>query len=176
MTVPAPSGDIWGAFSHDPRDPANGGLRASDRDREVVHQVLAEAYADGRLDRAELDLRTTSVEGSRTLGDLPPLVSDLVAVRGRAASVVPDDLHQRAVRAYEADRRQALLAVLVPSLICMVVWAATMFGGFFWPAFVIAGTGVNLLRTLVQRTDIVERHERRLAERQPPEGTPDDPS
>lgn len=48
-------GDVWGSFAHDPREPAVAPLRASDADREVIHGVLAEAFADGRLDRSEYD-------------------------------------------------------------------------------------------------------------------------
>src|SRR6187397_2068017 len=47
------SGDLWASFQHDPRDPAVAPLRASDADRNLVHGVLTEAFADGRLDREE---------------------------------------------------------------------------------------------------------------------------
>ena len=49
------AGDVWSAFTRDPRLTEHAALRASDADREVVHQVLTEAYADGRLDRDEFD-------------------------------------------------------------------------------------------------------------------------
>jgi hypothetical protein len=64
--------DVWASFSHDPRVSANAVLRATDRDRDVVHQVLAEAYADGRLDRDEFDTRSAQTAAARTLGELPP--------------------------------------------------------------------------------------------------------
>jgi heme exporter protein D len=41
-----------------------------------------------------------------------------------------------------------------------------MFGAFFWPAFVILGTGINLVQTLVRRQDIVDQHVRRLERKQ----------
>lgn len=66
--------DLWGAFALDPRDPSNGGLRASDQDREVVRGLLATAYADGRLDREEFDERSDRVAAARLLGDLPAIV------------------------------------------------------------------------------------------------------
>ncbi|GEP32668.1 hypothetical protein NSZ01_04360 [Nocardioides szechwanensis] len=165
--------DLWGAFALDPRDPANGGLRASDQDREVVRGLLATAYADGRLDREEFDERSDRVAAARLLGDVPAIVDDLVPVTpatGRSLSCVPladrADVAARAQRRYESDRREALLGFLGPSLICVVVWAVVMYGGFFWPGFVIAGTGINLIRTLVRRQDIVEGHVRRLEKKQ----------
>ena len=52
-----PATHVWGSFQHDRRDPAVAPLRASDADRDVVHGVLTEAFADGRLDREEHDER-----------------------------------------------------------------------------------------------------------------------
>ncbi|MFC4784848.1 DUF1707 SHOCT-like domain-containing protein [Nocardioides sp. MAHUQ-72] len=165
--------DLWSSFSHDPRDPACAGLRASDADRGVVQQVLAEAYADGRLDREELDSRSTAAGTARTLGELPPLVADLVAApsarpAGELARLSGEELQRRAVAEYESDRRDALLAFVGPSLVCVVIWAATNWGewGFFWPAFVIAGTALNLLRTLVRRPDMIDANRRRLKKKQ----------
>ncbi|MDP2772050.1 MAG: DUF1707 domain-containing protein, partial [Nocardioides sp.] len=134
-----PGEDPWGAFALDPRDPAHTHLRASDQDREIVHGLLAAAYADGRLDREELDERSDRVAAARVLGDLPPIVSDL-APTSRALVADRTGLAAQAQRRYESDRREALLGFLGPSLICVVVWAIVMYGEFFWPGFVIAGT------------------------------------
>jgi hypothetical protein len=164
--------DLWGSFAMDPRQPAFANLRASDQDREVLRALLATAYADGRLDREEFDERSDRVTSARLLGDLPAIVDDLVPTApatapGTALAPVPsDDLVARARRRYESDRREALVGFLGPSLICVAIWAAVMFGGFFWPAFVIAGTGINLVQTLVRRQDIIDRHLRRLEKKQ----------
>jgi hypothetical protein len=172
--TPAP--DLWGSFSHDPREPGNGSLRASDRDRNVIHQVLAEAYADGRLDRAEFDLRTEQAGTAKTLGELPALVGDLVAAPSPGAGtrdltrISPAELRASALRSYESDRREAFLGLLGPSLICVVIWLVLGWGelgdSFFWPGFVIAGTGINVVRTLVRRQDIIDQHVRRLEKKQ----------
>ncbi|GAA2153651.1 hypothetical protein GCM10009844_38360 [Nocardioides koreensis] len=163
------SGDIWSSFTHDPRPPANAVLRASDADRDVVRQVLVEAYADGRLDGDELESRTEAAAAARTLGELPPLVSDLVArvpdAYAAPALVPADELQRRAVASYESDRREALLGFLGPSILCVVIWLL-IGGGFFWPGFVIAGTGIHLMRTLVRRQDIIEANRRRLEKKQ----------
>src|SRR3954449_7875839 len=81
--------DVWASFQHDPRDPAAAPLRASDADRNVVHQLLTDAFADGRLDREEYDERTAAAMSARTLGELPPLVSDLVPDRPLLPSRLP---------------------------------------------------------------------------------------
>lgn len=168
-----PGDDFWNSFTHDPRNPASTALRASDRDRDAVHEVLAEAYADGRLDRAEFDLRSDQAASARTLGELPGLVGDLVATgastggssSGGREVVAAGDLRAQAVWAYEKDRREALLGFLGPSLICVVIWAAFS-GGFFWPAFVLAATFLNVIRTVVRRHDIVDEHLRKLEKKQ----------
>src|SRR3954449_13099797 len=81
--------DVWASFQHDPRDPAVASLRASDADRNIVHNVLTEAFADGRLDREEYDERTAATMAARTLAQLPPLVADLVPDRPLLPATVP---------------------------------------------------------------------------------------
>lgn len=162
------SRDPWSSFTHDPRVASHAPLRASDSDRDVVAGVLTEAYADGRLDREEFDTRSAAAASARTLGELPALVADLVAVGppGALARIPADDLQQRAVARYESDRREAVLGFLGPSIVCVVIWWVLGFGGFFWPAFVIAGTGINLMRTLMTRQDLIERNRRKLEKKQ----------
>jgi len=159
------SADVWASFSHDPRVPAHAALRASDQDRNLILQVLAEGYADGRLDRDEFDTRSEQAAAARTLGQLPPLVADLVAGpdTGASPALVPaEDLQARAVAKYESDRREAFLGFLGPSLICLVIWYLTGHSTFFWPGFVMVGTGINLVRTLVLRQDMVESNRLKL--------------
>jgi hypothetical protein len=160
-----PAADVWGSFSHDPRISANAALRATDADRDVVHQVLAEAYADGRLDREEFDVRSGQTSAARTLGELPPLLADLIApVPVPPRALLPAGgaaLRQQAVAKYKADRRDAFWGFLAPSFICLVIWLA-LGAGFFWPGFVIAGTGINVLSMLVRRENIIEENIRRL--------------
>jgi uncharacterized protein DUF1707 len=54
-------------------------LRASDLDREHVAERLRDAYATGRLSRAELDERSVAVYSARTYGELQDLTADLPA-------------------------------------------------------------------------------------------------
>lgn len=166
-------GDVWGSFAHDPRDPAVGSLRASDADREVIHGVLAEGFADGRLDRAEYDERSSAVLSARTLAELPPIVADLVPAlpARRAGGRVPlvsasaADLERRAEEKWREDRRNAVFGFLGPTLICWTIWAATT-QGFPWPAIVTAVTFLNLLKTVTSREAIVASEVRRLERKQ----------
>ena len=105
--------DWWSGFERDPRDAGNAGLRASDADRDVLRGLLSEAFADGRLDREEFDERTDQLLRARTLGDLPPIVRDLVsmtpAVPRPAGLMSPDELQAKAVERWRSDRREARL-------------------------------------------------------------------
>jgi hypothetical protein len=88
------------------------------------------------------------------------------------AGVVPA-LRERAVAKYRADRRDALLGFLAPSLICMFIWLVLGADSFFWPGFVIAGTGVNWLSMLIRRENIIEDNLRRLEKKPAKDRDPD---
>lgn len=123
----------WGSFSHDPRHAANARLRASDRDRDVVVRVLSEAYADGRL-----------------------------------ALASPDELREQAVARYQASRRHAFSRMVVPTVVTFVIWFAAGWHhgnwspGLPWPLFVALGTGLHLLRILLNKQDIIEEQQHKL--------------
>lgn len=52
-------------------------IRASDQDRESAAELLSEAYAVGRLNRAELDERAAAAYSAKTWGELRDLTADL---------------------------------------------------------------------------------------------------
>ncbi|HVX45676.1 MAG TPA: DUF1707 domain-containing protein [Mycobacteriales bacterium] len=54
-------------------------LRASDADREKTVARLQQAFAEGRLELAEMDERTAAAYAAKTLGDLAALTRDLPA-------------------------------------------------------------------------------------------------
>ncbi|GAA4900882.1 DUF1707 domain-containing protein [Tessaracoccus lubricantis] len=54
-------------------------LRCADQDRELVAQLLNNAYADGRLTFDEHADRIAKAYDAKTFGDLNPLTTDLVA-------------------------------------------------------------------------------------------------
>ena len=167
----------WARFTQDPRDPSAAALRASDRDRDVVLHVLAEAYADGRLDRQEYDERAESTSYAKTLGDLPALIADLVpqAPRGPSSDLAlatPQELDQRAAAAYASSRRNALSGMVIPTVVTFVIWFAINFGpdgwhfSFPWPVFVALGTGINLLRVLLHKQDLIAEEREKLEKKQ----------
>ena len=163
------SPELWASFPHDPRDPSMSSLRASDADRDLVHGVLADAFADGRLDRVEYDERSAAVLAARTLGELPPLVSDLVPDRQVAlAQRVPlevastADLEARALESWRDDRRGALIGFLGSALITWTIWAAVMFGEFPWPLIVNVVALLNFMRVAANRRELVAQEVRRL--------------
>lgn len=161
------NGELWAEFRHDPRSSSYGGMRASDADRDIVRRALGDAYADGRIDRDELDERTDSANATRTLGELVPLLADLVPLAGPGHEVRPAaDVHAQAVAKWQKSRRDALMSFLTPVLICWAIWAVTMFGGFPWPVFVMIPTGLGLVSTLVRRQDIIESNERKILKKQ----------
>lgn len=161
---------VWGALSHDPRVAEHAGMRASDADRDVVLEVLTEAYADGRLDREELDARSAATHTARTLGELLPPLDGLVSTRRPAdrGGVLPAaQLEERAVEAWRKERREALWGLLSVSAIVWTVWAFTSgFGSFPWPVCVTLAALLNLGRIQVQRAELVRDHRRRLERRQ----------
>jgi Domain of unknown function (DUF1707) len=83
---PNSGGEGWNAFSADPRDPLYQQLRASDADRSQASTMLAGAYAEGRLDSDEYEQRLDQVRSSKSLGELVPVLADVIVAPGQAAA------------------------------------------------------------------------------------------
>ncbi len=149
-------------------------MRASDADRDVVLQALGEAYAEGRIDPAELDERTTGVQGARTLGELPPFLTDLVpaadapwtASLTNLPPLTPERVESEAVARWEKSRREALTTWVFVSVVCWVIYLATSLGNQHlyhpWPVYPMLGTSLPLLGTMLQRKDLIERNRSRI--------------
>ena len=71
---------------------ARGHLRASHADREQVVAILKAAFVQGRLDKAELDLRVGQTLAARTYADLAAVTADLPT--GLAAAQSPEPARQ----------------------------------------------------------------------------------
>jgi DUF1707 SHOCT-like domain len=80
-------------------------IRASDKERDSVVDVLRDAYTDGRLTLEEFDERTSAAYASKTWGDLHELTTDLPV-----QPVLGADLLQRQFRQLQAPQQ------VVPSL------------------------------------------------------------
>jgi hypothetical protein len=169
---------FWESFRLDPRPDGNASMRASDADRELVRAALVDAYGDGRLTREEYDERLNALYGSRTLGELPPLVTDLIVSGSPPAAPAPRypaDLRTRGARKWRRDVEESFAAFLFPSAICVVIWIVVG-GGFFWPAFPMLFLGLNLLKTVVQRESAIERELARLEEQAAGDALPGSPA
>lgn len=65
-------------------------LRVGNSDRDKVVEILHQAYAEGRLDDAELDARVDRVLAARTYGELEAPLADLLpAAQPRPAGPLP---------------------------------------------------------------------------------------
>ena len=172
-------GDLWTSFDHDPRLPANAPLRAADRDRDVIRTALATAYAEGRLDRDEFDERSEQVTSARTLGELPPIVADLVPDRSiqphSRSSLVgasPQELRRQAEQHWQAERRNAIVGVLGASLVTWTIWLATAwdkdgFDPYFpWPLIVMALSIANVIKTVATKDESINEGVRYLEKKQ----------
>ena len=162
--------DLWSTFPLDPRDRAHAGLRASDEDRERITGVLSSAFAAGRIDRDELEERMADVAAARTLGELPPLVADLVPLRPPAmtrpsslAALSPADMHVRAVETWQSRRRSAVFSFLT---ILVITGAIATVGGTYWPLAFAALSLLNLGRVLASRDETIRDEVRRLEKKQ----------
>jgi hypothetical protein len=170
MSAATPSRLPWDEFTLDPRRPDAAALRASDSDREVVHRVLADGYAEGRLTKDEHDERTSRAGAAKTLGELPPIIADLVPSVVRSA---PADLHARAVESWQSQRRQALLGLFLgPSLVCWVIWLLTSFDGthfhpyFPWPIFISFAALMRVSQLTINKREVIAREQAKLEKRE----------
>lgn len=138
------SGDLWSRFSADPRRMPS--VRASDADRDVAAQALNAAFSDGRLDQSEHAERLSTALAAKTLGDLPPLLSDIVVSARPAPPPAPRTAEERRGRIRSGAVRSWLgLAVLFN-----VIWVATwLLSGsapyYYWPIWPMIGTAIPLL-------------------------------
>lgn len=168
MTSP----EIWRQFAHDPRSPAYASMRASDADRDVVLGALGEAYAEGRIDAAEFDERTSAVQAARTLGELPAFLNDLVpptntaphppAALSTIPPLTPERIDAEAVARWEKSRREAFTMWVFVSVVCWVIFFATSFPGHPWPVYPMLGTSLPLLGTAIQRKDMIASNRRKI--------------
>jgi hypothetical protein len=170
MSAATPSRLPWDEFTLDPRRPDAAALRASDSDREVVHRVLADGYAEGRLTKDEHDERTGRAGAAKTLGELPPIIADLVPTVVRRQ---PADLHAEAVERWQAQRRQALLGLFLgPSLVCWVIWLLTSFDGthfspgFPWPIFISVFALMRVGQLTANKRDVIAHEQAKLEKRE----------
>ena len=101
--------------------------------------LVSEAYADGRLDRDELEARVEHLSSRLALGELALLVADLEPT---------NPPRRQASDGAGGTWCRELTAALGSSLACLLVWQVSG-RGFFWPLWVIVYTGLPIAATLI---------------------------
>jgi hypothetical protein len=144
--MPTPSSQSWPrGFSPLFRGPSSDQhLRVSDAERQAVADRLAEHYADGRLDQAELDERVGRAMSAKTRADLGGLFDDLPdafgpPAAGPAESAGPTGSASMPVRSRHGRRHPVLLIVLAVFLAMAFAHAVVMpVVPWLWIGFVVA--------------------------------------
>lgn len=125
-------------------------LRASDRDRAQVAQILEEHFAAGRLTFDEVEQRIDGAYRSKTYGELRALLRDLPAVQPSAQPQpepgLTEQVRERVAKLPPGMREQILHYASIMTVL-IVIWAITG-AGFFWPIFPLIALGIHLIRSL----------------------------
>ncbi|HEX4820829.1 MAG TPA: DUF1707 domain-containing protein [Acidimicrobiales bacterium] len=116
-------------------------IRVSDVERERVVELLKSHLAEGRLSLDEFSDRSAEAYAAKTVGDLQLVLRELPKDPKEVAA------SERAAR--RAWRRNAIVGFASPNAICIGVWALSG-GGYFWPAWVLLGTGAGLAGRLAR--------------------------
>ena len=160
---PAPVTAAWAGFSADPRIPDNQHLRAADADRDFATALIEQARAAGRLDASEYTERAGQVVQSRTLGELAPLVADLMLANAAQGAVQ---------RTRNRFARAGITGWIGLALLFNAIWLMTVLTTghllYYWPMWPMVGTGIPVLMTLLWggSTEEGARREARYEEHQ----------
>ena len=116
----------------------DGGIRASDSDRENVVEILRDAYSTGRLTMAEFDERTTSAFAAKTWGELRKLTADLPQqAKLELSQPEPDRSAVPAPRPLPAWSRRRLTPMLPILMIWLTVALTTRDPSAFVPVLIV---------------------------------------
>ena len=109
-------------------------LRAADRDRDEVAEILREQYAQGRLTLEEFGERSAKAVSARTMGELSALTADL------PASAEPEN-------AAWSPARMRLIAVAGVVATAVVLGVVTYAGHsvLAWPSWLVVLFAIRLL-------------------------------
>jgi hypothetical protein len=120
--------------------------RIGDAERDRTVSLLQEHARAGRIDAIELDERVEAALQAKTASELAALTRDLPdqtqTPRGKALAKRRKDVQ---------GFREHATSLIVLSIICIAIWAATG-AGYFWPmwpigfwAITVIGHGASLL-------------------------------
>jgi hypothetical protein len=72
-------------YPYEPASPRDRSLRAGDKERDAVSEILRRAHVEGRLDNDEFQLRLERALTAKTYADLDGLIADFPRERATAA-------------------------------------------------------------------------------------------
>ena len=113
----------------DEKTPGTGGgghLRASHADREHAIEALKVAFVDGRLAKAEFDLRVGRAFTSRTYADLAAVTNGIPAAPA-AARRASQPSQAPARSSLDAEIHTGVRAIMVTAVITVALWAIAIF-------------------------------------------------
>jgi hypothetical protein len=145
-------------------------LRVSDAEREAVADLLRDQTTAGRLTLSEFEARLDEVFAAQNgrqlqaaLRELPvtaPTIGGGAAPTATGDGVTHDELRSR----YHRRLRGELSGFVVPNFICNLIWVLGD-AGYWWPGWVLLGTGAGIIGTVVRGFDPDKERARYLAER-----------
>lgn len=141
LPVPQPQEPVWERFTADPRRPRNADVRVGHADRDLVADLLADAYAVGKLDNAEYNERLDRAMEIRTVRELMPLIGDLTVVPAGAGRTAGN------------GRRIAssILFLIAGTVVALnvLIWLLASISArellYFWPMWVAVGMVVPVV-------------------------------
>lgn len=135
LPVPQSPQPAWERFTADPRRPRNAEIRVGHADRDLLADLLADAYALGKLDHLEYNERLDQAMQIKTVGEIVGIVGDLMSVPGPQPGQVS---HGKQV----ASRVLLLIAGSVVGINVLIWLLASLSAGtllYFWPMWVAVG-------------------------------------
>jgi len=153
---PNSGGQGWNAFSADPRDPLYQQLRASDADRSQASTMLAGAYAEGRLDSDEYEQRLDQVRSSKSLGELVPVLADVIVAPGGQPSQGSGGI--KFAPSGEVRGQPGMIGMFPRwwiglAILFNVIWLLTCLTAgrliYYWPMWPMLGTAIPMIMGLV---------------------------
>ncbi|WP_141955004.1 DUF1707 SHOCT-like domain-containing protein [Actinoallomurus bryophytorum] len=127
-------------------------LRAADRDRDEVTEILREHYAQGRLTLEEFGERSAAAMAARTMGELQALTADL------PASAEPENTAWSRTRM----RWIAVAGVVATAIVLGIVTYAGHFA-LAWPTWLVILVAIRLLHGRRRTPHLRGSHEGRHA-------------